>query len=257
MRERDYHQKQAHKTNSEYHWAKFRQLRNLVNKQIKLGKSKYYQDAVNADKDNPSGLWKTLNELTSRNVSRQNPSCIISEGVPETDEKSIATILNDYFTSIGAKLANKIKQAFGTKAPPTAVNLPYIFEFKEVEESTILRELAALNTNKATGLDQINAKLLKDSASSIVSGLTKIINASLFSQTFPDIWKKGKIVPLHKSKDPKSPNNYRPITILPFLSKILEHQPRPRPLLRRSSSKIGHWKIGQQQQNRAAAAFAG
>ena len=77
MRERDYHQKQAHKTNSEYHWAKFRQLRNLVNKQIKLGKSKYYQDAVNADKDNPSGLWKTLNELTSRNVSRQNPSCII------------------------------------------------------------------------------------------------------------------------------------------------------------------------------------
>ena len=222
MWERDYHQKQAHKTNSEYHWAKFRQLRNLVNKQIKLGKSKYYQDAVNADKDNPSGLWKTLNELTSRNVSRQNPSCIISEGVPETDEKSIATILNDYFTSIGAKLANKIKHAFA-KALPTPVNLPYIFEFKKVEESSILRELEALKTNKATGLDQINAKLLKDSASSIVSGLTKIINASLFSQTFPDIWKKGKIVPLHKSKDPTSPNNYRPITILPVLSKILEH----------------------------------
>ena len=168
------------------------------------------------------GLWKTLNELTSRNVSRQNPSCIISEGVPETDEKSIATILNDYFTSIGTKLANKIKHAFGTKAPPTPVNLPYIFEFKEVEESSILRELAALKTNKATELDQINAKLLKDSASPIVSGLTKIINASLFSQTFPDIWKKGKIVPLHKSKDPTS-NNYRPITILPILGKILEH----------------------------------
>ena len=45
------------------------------------------------------------------------------------------------------------------------------------------------------------------------------MNASLFSQTFPDIW----IVPLHKSKDPTSPNNYRPITILPILSKILEH----------------------------------
>ena len=116
MRERDYHQKQAHKTNSEYHWAKFRQLRNLVNKQIKLGKSKYYQECRKFwSGPNPSGLWKTLNELTSRNVSRQNPSCIISEGVPETDEKSIATILNDYFTSIGAKLANKIKHAFGTK----------------------------------------------------------------------------------------------------------------------------------------------
>ena len=99
---------------------------------------------------------------------------------------------NDYFTSIGAKLAKKIKHAFRTKAPPTLVNLPYTFEFKEVNESSVLREL--LKTNKATGLDQI-----KDYASLIVSGLTKIINTSFFSQTFPDIRKKVKIVPLHKS----------------------------------------------------------
>ncbi len=100
--------------------------------------------------------------------------------------------------------------------------ISYCFDFQEVDESSVLRELAALKTNKATGLDQINAKLLKDSASTIVFGLTKIINASLFSQTFPDIWKKGKIIPLYKSNDPTSPNNYRPITILPILSKIME-----------------------------------
>ena len=103
---------------------------------------------------------------------------------------------NDCFTSIGAKLANKIKHAFETKAPPTLVDLPYTFEFKE---SSVLRELAALKTNKAKGMDQINAKLLKDYASSIVSCLTKIVNTSLFSQTFSDIWKKAKIVPLYKS----------------------------------------------------------
>ena len=63
MHKRDYHQKQAHKTNLEYHRQKFRELRNLVNNQIKLAKSKYYQDSVNANKNNPSNLWKTLNEL--------------------------------------------------------------------------------------------------------------------------------------------------------------------------------------------------
>ena len=223
MRERDFHQKQAHKTNSEYHWVKFRQLRNFINNQIKLAKSKYYRDTINADKDNPSGLWKTLNELTSRNISGQNPSCIISEDEPVSDQKSIATILNDYFTSIGMKLAEKIKSTFRPKAPPRPpCNLPYNFEFEEVDEFSVLRELASLQTNKATGLDQISAKLLKDSASTIVSGLTKIINASLHSQTFTDIWKKGKIIPLYKSNDPTSPNNYRPITILPILSKIME-----------------------------------
>ncbi|CAB4037987.1 Hypothetical predicted protein, partial [Paramuricea clavata] len=96
------------------------------------------------------------------------------------------------------------------------------FEFKEVDESFILRELGSLKTNKATGLDQISAKLLKDSSSIIASGLTKIINASFVSQTFPDVWKKGKIIPFFKSNDPTSPNNYRPITILPIVSKIME-----------------------------------
>ncbi len=53
MRECDYHQKQAHKTNSEYHCTKFPELRNSVNNQIKQAKSRYYQDD---NKDNPSEL---------------------------------------------------------------------------------------------------------------------------------------------------------------------------------------------------------
>ena len=61
-----------------------------------------------------------------------------------------------------------------------------------------------------------------DSASTIVSSLTKIFNASLLSQTFPDVWKKGKITPLFKSNDPTAPKNYRPITILPIITKIME-----------------------------------
>ena len=215
MRERDYHQK----SNSEYHWQHFRQLRNHVNSQVKLARSKYFQDSVNSNKDKPSDLWKTLNELTSRNKS---PSCIISEEMPITDQKSIASILNEYFTSIGSKLANKIRSTFQPKQLPPSTDLSFSFEFEEVDESFVPRQLSSLKTNKATGLDQISAKLLKDSASTIASSLTKIFNASLVSQTFPDIWKNGKIIPLFKSNDPTSPNNYRPITILPILSKLME-----------------------------------
>ena len=113
---------------------------------------------MNANKNNPSNLWKTLNELTSRNKSGTNPSCIISEEKPVTDQKSIATILNEYFTSIGTKLADKIKNTFRPRNPPPATDLPYSFEFEEVDESFVLRELSLLKTNKATGLDQINAR---------------------------------------------------------------------------------------------------
>ena len=115
-----------------------------------------------------------------------------------------------------------MKSTFQPKQSPPATDLPYSFEFEEVDESFVLRELSSLKTKKATGLDQISAKILKDSAPTIASSLTKIFNASLLSQIFPDIWKKGKIIPPFKANDPTAPNNYRPITILPILSKIME-----------------------------------
>ena len=49
----DFHQKQAHKANSDYHWQKF-----WENNQIKFAKSKFHRNTVKANKDNSSGLWK-------------------------------------------------------------------------------------------------------------------------------------------------------------------------------------------------------
>ena len=130
-------------------------------------------------------LTKTIplafgNEITARDKSRTTPSCIISDDVPVNDQQSIATIMNEYFTTIGSKLANKIKEKFKPKAvPQPSSHFPYCFEFKEVDESLIFCEVRKLKTNKAIGLDRISAKLLKDSASAIAPSLTKIINMSL------------------------------------------------------------------------------
>ena len=70
VRNRDFHLKQAHKTNSNYHWKKYREIKNYINKQVKLCKSNYYQNLINVNKDNPAGLWKSLNEITARDKSR-------------------------------------------------------------------------------------------------------------------------------------------------------------------------------------------
>ena len=210
MRERDHHQNKAHKTNSAYHWRKYRELKNYVTNQVKLTKSNYYQNLINSNKDNPAALWKTLNEITSRDKSKTTPSCIISDDVSVNDQQSIATIMNEYFTTIGSKLADKIKEKFKPVSPAASTPSPYNFEFEEVDESQVFRELKNLKTNKAIGLDGISARLLKDSPLTITPSLTKMFNISLRSSTFPYIWKKGKVVPLFKSGDPTLPNNYRP-----------------------------------------------
>jgi hypothetical protein len=104
----------------------------------------------------------------------------------------------------------------------TTAKSPHSFNFKDIVEVSVLQELSKLTTNKVTGLGGISAKLLRDSAYVNAAYLTKMLNLSLCCGSFPDIWKKGRATPIFKSGDPTSSNNYRPITVLPTLSKLLE-----------------------------------
>ena len=82
--------------------------------------------------------------------------------------------------------------------------------------------LALLKTNKAIGLDNVSARLLKCSANAICPTVTRLLNLSIRSGRFPRIWKCSKVTTLLKSGDRTNANNYRSISILPTLSKILE-----------------------------------
>ena len=72
--------------------------------------------------------------------------------------------------------------------------------------------VSSLRVNKATGLDGISARLLKEACPEIVPSLADIIN----------LWKISKGLPLYKEDIKSNPNNYRPISILPVVSKIIE-----------------------------------
>jgi len=96
------------------------------------------------------------------------------------------------------------------------------FKFQYVSVIFIRKELKILKRNKSTGLDNLPPGLLKDCADEVAQPLCYIINLSLSSSTVPTFWKQAKVVPIHKSGDSDNPANYRPISILPVLSKILE-----------------------------------
>ena len=85
-----------------------------------------------------------------------------------------------------------------------------------------MRQLKSIKRKKATGLDNLPAGLLKNSAEQISAPLTYLINLSLTTGVFPTDWKAAKVMPLHKSVPFSNFDNYRPISILPVLSKIIE-----------------------------------
>ncbi len=82
--------------------------------------------------------------------------------------------------------------------------------------------LLDLDTNKASGFDNISAKLLKRTARSISNPLSNIFNQSLSKGTYPDVWKKANVPPVFKQNDKQNKNNYRPISLLPMIGKVME-----------------------------------
>lgn len=82
--------------------------------------------------------------------------------------------------------------------------------------------LTCLDTTKATGPDGISATMLKNTATSIAPIVTQLCNMSIRSGIVPESWKTSVIVPIHKQGDSANPGNYRPISLLPIISKVLE-----------------------------------
>ena len=96
------------------------------------------------------------------------------------------------------------------------------FTLNEISCDVVHRLVSSLQINKATGLDGISARLLKEACLKVVRSLTHIINLSIRSGCFPEEWKISQVLPLYKEDIKSDPNNYRPVSILPVVSKITE-----------------------------------
>ena len=83
-------------------------------------------------------------------------------------------------------------------------------------------KISNLKNTAAFGLDEIDTSTIKLVKWEVIPAVTHIINLSITTRKFPTAWKKTKVVPLHKKDDPLNPKNYRPVAIVPILSKILE-----------------------------------
>ena len=79
-----------------------------------------------------------------------------------------------------------------------------------------------ISSNKASGYDGLSVRVLKKIAPVFANPLRKLLYLSISTNSFPNHWKKAKVIPLHKGGARNDINNYRPISVLPVLSKILE-----------------------------------
>jgi len=100
--------------------------------------------------------------------------------------------------------------------------VPGCYKLQEVNSSFVMKELTSMKSTKSTGLDNIGPKFLKDGAKEIAYIITYLINLSINTKIVPECTKRSKVVPLYKKKSKLEVGNYRPVSVLTSISKILE-----------------------------------
>ena len=92
----------------------------------------------------------------------------------------------------------------------------------DITEEYVQKQISSMSVGKATGPDGISVQMLQIASRYITESLTHIFNLSIRCEHYPKDWKYALVTSIHKGGDKCNTTNYRPISILPIISKILE-----------------------------------
>ena len=216
------HMKNATKEIAEYlgtsEWcALFKQRKSVVDKETLKAKKDYWARKIEEHVDNPIKLWKTMKDLA--------PSCFADKPEISLDANK-AEEFNQFFTGIADSKRAEIDSVDPCEATAYLESFggedALKLDLVEINEECTRNTIGKLPIGKAAGVDGIPAKALKIGIDVLIRPITALINMIIRSATFPQCLKVSVVTPIHKKGDPEDPNNNRPISVLPILSKVVE-----------------------------------
>ena len=228
----------ANKTKSASDMALYRRQRNFVVALNKKTKRSFFANAQCSQK----GFWKAVSPYFGKKGDNSKERILLVENNKiVSDEGQLATIFNVYFNSITDSL--EIPEIPGLNAVTDDPVLNSIvkfsshpsiniisdtvgdgekFEFSKISRETLIKEVIALNPRKAVS-GTIPIKALKAAIYECADTLTSIFNTCVVDKSsFPDELKLAEVIPAHKKDATTEKSNYRPISILPVISKVFE-----------------------------------
>ena len=208
----------------------YRSFRNFVTLNIKTVRSKYYEQKFLKCKDNQNEKWKFVKDML--NKTRADASSSIKLNVEKFGEskileepKLVAEEFNTFFVNIGAKLAAALPSStinFTSFMPSLSNTNLSELNFQEIDACDLLPIIENLSIKKATGYDNISIRAVKENKLTIIPILVYLTNLVIENSVFPQCMKVARVTPLLKKGDTTDCNNYRPISILSVISKIIE-----------------------------------
>ncbi len=213
-------------------WESFRRQRNYVTRLRKKSVRKYLAKKCDG---NGKDFWKTVKPLFNNKSSGRVNNIILREnGQTVLQSKEVCALFNEHFVNIARDIGQvdtippgndfettvtRHKDHPSVKWIENNVEGKSVFDFVTVTPDVVYKKLAALNGRKATGVDNIPPRLVKAGAAQLSEPIATLFNMSVTQAVFPDMLKRAEVLPLFKKGDVSNVCNYRPVSILPCLSK--------------------------------------
>ncbi|PJE78267.1 hypothetical protein CI610_02800 [invertebrate metagenome] len=219
IRKRKYLHRKAKRSGNEDDWANFRKLRNLCVNAIRKSKSNYFNKLYNKLNNNTNtsarDWWKIVNNFMTNSFEKSSIPPITVNNSIIYDDLEKANAFNNFFSSQSTINDTNIH-------PPDLLQPPHTLANIVISRQDVLDAIHSLNTRKAAGPDLISPRLIKEAADILSYPLQLVFNLSLTSSTFPSPWKKAHVTPVFKKDDPSVISNYRPISLLSIIGKLME-----------------------------------
>ena len=212
----------ARRSGDSRHWLAFRQIRNRCTNAVRKAKTDYYLDLVTNAYSNPAKFWSAVN-VNKNKFSNSLPTHIEFNNYEISDKNDICQLFNQHFAEAGLLFDRNITGSLSAAATSQGQMSPHskfsLIPFTLVE---VYQAVVALDNKCSTGEDDLEAYFIKLAAPVITEQLTYIFNTSVASGKLPLEWKSASVLPLHKGGERVNLDNYRPISRLPCLAKVLE-----------------------------------
>ena len=208
------------RTRREEHFIRYKEQRKVYNKLLRTVKENHNKQQLEKCGTDTRKLWKVINQALDR-TKGDSKIKVIRDGQQQlTSDNDKTTAFNDFFVSVTDNITIPIVD-FDPLDLITQFDNTFC-SFGQITEAEILKLISSLESKTSSGNDKLTNKLLKAIGEVIAKPLAFIFNKILTHGEVPKLWKVAKVKPLFKKGDSTLCTNYRPISLLPVLSKVFE-----------------------------------
>ena len=195
--------------------------RNHLNRIITKAKKQKLAQRLSNERD-PKRRMKILHTVIPRkSANRTSPTVLEYEGHTYTDPNDIADALNQHYITIGHKTTQKIPPQNSTQDTPIDPPHP-TFSLRHITAAELVETMQQINRNKTNDIFKIKPTILRDLTVFLAPTLLTLFNNAIDEHAYPDPLKVTKVIEIYKAKDRTQPANYRPISLLPIIAKLLD-----------------------------------